>query len=310
MDYNLGKIIDAHVHPGSMLFAQELFQQRENQLENPCVQALLSFMDKHGIDQSIAIVSQGISPVKLENELVLKIAQQIPDRFPAVMVGFDQPQEEPWNYDPQKAADEIESYLQMDVVKGLGEFAIEAVGHMAGWETIWPRLRPTFEVLAAHNAPALFHTGVAPFMQFASDGKRPVSSRSIYWGNPVFIDDIATEFPDVPIIIGHCGVQAYFYYGTYADMALMVAGRHPNVYLETSSAPFEVLKKAVMDPAIGPEKLIFGTDSPAFYGYYTDDKGEHYPSYEKGGPKKYIPDHYKHDLENWNACRSQNSRDK
>lgn len=101
----------------------------------------------------------------------------------------------------------------------------------------------------------------------------------------------------MPIIIGHCGVQAYFFYGTYADMALMVAARHPNVYLETSRAPLEVIKKAVMDPAIGPEKLIFGTDSPAFYNYYTDDKGEHYPTYGKTGLPKYIPDHYKYDME-------------
>lgn len=297
MEYKFQKIVDAHVHPGSMLFAQELFQQREDQRENPCVQSVTNLMDRHGVDQAIAIVSQGISPVHLENELVIKIAKQIPDRFPAVMVGFSQPQDEPWNYDSQAAADEIEGYLKNDIVKGLGEFAIEAVSYMGDWGSIWPRLRPVFEVLAAHHAPALFHTGVAPFMQFGNDGKRAVSRRSVYWGNPIFIDDIATEFPDVPIIIGHCGVQAYFFYGTYADMALTVAARHPNVYLETSSAPYEVLKKAVMDPAIGPEKLIFGTDSPAFYHYYTDENGEHYPTYGKTGPGECIPDHYKYDLE-------------
>jgi predicted TIM-barrel fold metal-dependent hydrolase len=44
------------------------------------------------------------------------------------------------------------------------------------------------------------------------------------------IDDIAAEYPDVPIILGHCGVQGYFYFGTYADMALHVAARNQNVY--------------------------------------------------------------------------------
>ena len=44
------------------------------------------------------------------------------------------------------------------------------------------------------------------------------------------IDDIVAEYPDVPIILGHCGVQGYFYFGTYADMALHVAARNQNVY--------------------------------------------------------------------------------
>jgi predicted TIM-barrel fold metal-dependent hydrolase len=50
------------------------------------------------------------------------------------------------------------------------------------------------------------------------------------------------------MIIGNIGVQGFYCFGSYADMALLVAARHDNVYLETSSAPLEVVEKAVIDP--------------------------------------------------------------
>ena len=82
-------------------------------------------------------------------------------------------------------------------------------------------------------------------------------------------------------------------------MALTVAARNPNVYIETSSVPYEVLLKAVECPAIGPEKLIFGTDTPAFYQYYkAPSTGEYYPSYGKTGPGPETADHFKVDIEN------------
>lgn len=296
--YQKHKTIDAHAHLVSLLFMQDILSPKENPLDGDAVQTILKYMDKNNVDQAIGLVSQGISNLPLENELTIKIAEALPERFPAVMVGFSQPKDEPWLYDSKKAADEINEYLKNPIVKGLGEFALESVSYMAEWSDIWPRLRPVFDALADNHACALFHTGVAPFFQMPVEGKRIASRRSVWFSNPIFIDDIASEYPDIPIIIGHCGVQAFFYYGNNVDMALSIAARHRNVYVETSSAPFEVLKKAVMDPAIGPEKLIFGSDSPAFYNYYTADNGEHYPTYGKTGPGDFVPDHYKYDLKN------------
>jgi hypothetical protein len=91
-------------------------------------------------------------------------------------------------------------------------------------------------------------------------------------------------------------VQGFYYFGSYADMALMVAARHENVYVETSSAPLEVVEKAVCDPAIGPERVLFGSDSPAPYGYYKY-RGRDYVSYMKN-PPEHLVDHYKYDLAN------------
>lgn len=301
--YSHKKIIDSHVHLSSIVYGEGYFKDimnpNTNPLETKCVKDIIRLMDLHGIDQAIGIVSQGISKLPEENHMVIKAAEMLPERFPAVMIGFSQPESEPWNYDPQKAAAEIDEYLKNPIVKGLGEFALESISYMGEWSDMWPKLRPIFDVMAKHNAPVMFHTGISPFFQMAPKGVRLPSRRSSYMADPIFIDDIAAEYPDVPLIIGHCGVQSAFNFGRYADAALMVASRNPNVYLETSSAPYEVIKRAAYNPSIGAEKLIFGSDTPAFYYYYQDpEDGEYYPTYGKTGPTDTVPDHLNYDLEN------------
>lgn len=298
------KKIDAHVHLTSLLFAQDVFQPPENPLDGDCIKVCLRRMEEYHIDQCVALFGQGIDPPG-GNEINIKMAEMLPEKIAGVMAGFEQPPEEPWNYNPQKAADQMERYMKHSVVKGMGELAIAALGYMAEWPEVWSRLRPVFDVLAAHNAPCLFHTGPTPKfdtpLEKDAAGKiiRRRARRETWFSDPLFIDDIAEEYPDIPLIIGHAGVQGYFYYGSYVDHALIVAARHKNVYIETSSVPYEVLVKCVEDPAIGPEKLIFGTDTPAFYGYYKSaSTGEYYPSYGKTGPGEMMTDHYPVDLAN------------
>ncbi len=300
-----GIIIDAHTHPaGPAIESVADYTEMEKlmlqkQAEADRVETILKFMDKYGVDQAVGLISQGISILPDENERIIKVAQEHPDKFPAVLVGFSTPPI-PYEFNPEEAAREIESYLKIPQVKGVGEWALMGASGMETWPELWARYRPIMDVLAEHNAVAHFHTGVAPYLHRSprrrSNGKEGwCAQRTLWFCNPAFIDDIATEYPEVSIIIGHIGVQGFFYFGAYADMALLVAARHDNVYLETSSAPYEVVEKAVIDPAIGPEKIIFGTDTPAPFGHYRH-QGRAYPSYGKTPPTSY-PDHYKYDLE-------------
>lgn len=302
--YHAIKKIDAHVHLTSLLYAQDVVNPPDNVMDGDCIRACLRKMDEYHIDQCLPLFGQGIDPPG-GNELHIKMAKLLPERIAGVMVGFYQPEEEPWNYNPNNAADQIENYMKEPVVKGVGELALAALGHMTDWPEVWSRLRPVFDVLAEHHAPCLFHTGPTPHfeMPLKKDEQgniiRRRARRETYFSDPILIDDIAEEYPDVPLIIGHAGVQGFFYYGAYAEHVLIVAARHRNVFIETSSVPYEVLLKCVEDPAIGPEKLIFGTDTPAFYGYYRSaTTGEYYPSYGKTGPGEVMTDHYPIDLAN------------
>jgi predicted TIM-barrel fold metal-dependent hydrolase len=272
-------MIDSHVH----VFSPEQ------------AGAVIGLMDQHGADKALALVAIGLMPFPQANEGILAAVAAFPDRL-ACMVGFSTP-ENIDQFDGELAAKELEPYLKLPEVRGVGELALEAVGGSGEWADAWPRLRPVFDVVAENKKAVVFHTGFAPFVQ-----RRPatrstgapgwISHRSLWWHNPIFIDDIAVEYPDVPIVISHIGVQGCFYYGTYPDMALMVAAKNPNVYLETSSAPPEVIEKAIMEPGIGPSRLLFGTDTPAGFGYYKFH-GQDYPTYFGGKvDMSVVHDHY------------------
>jgi predicted TIM-barrel fold metal-dependent hydrolase len=259
-------VIDAHVH----IFSAEQAGM------------LSALLDAHGVDRALGLSAIGLSKYPEANESILEAVRAFPDRFPVAMVGFSTPQDLS-SFDGEAAAREIEPYLKMPEVAGVGEWALEAVGGWDEWADVWPRLRPIMDAVAEAEKCVCFHTGMAPFPQkkpaVRSNGRDGwISHRSLWWHNPVFLDDVAAEYPDVPIIVSHVGVQGCFFYGAYADMALMLAARNPNVYLETSSAPAEVVAKAVCEPAIGPSRVLFGTDTPAPFDYYRfEDKT--YPSY-------------------------------
>lgn len=71
---------------------------------------------------------------------------------------------------------------------------------------------------------------------------------------PLAIEEIARSFPTVPVLIAHMG--------TIWNLmeAILVAGRTPNVYLETSGAQLLDVRTAYRQ--LGPDKIVMGTDWP------------------------------------------------
>lgn len=64
----------------------------------------------------------------------------------------------------------------------------------------------------------------------------------------------AAAYPEVPFLMAHSGT--FWSHG----QATRLAGEIPNLYLETSRVPIFEISESVR--AIGPEKVVFGTDSP------------------------------------------------
>lgn len=95
-------------------------------------------------------------------------------------------------------------------------------------------LGPLFELCAAHGLPALVHTGFHP-------------------AQPLLWVELAKEFPDVPVILGHMG------YRVVAD-AVIAAKRADNIFLETSGQQPSGLSGARRQ--VGASRMIFGTDMP------------------------------------------------
>jgi predicted TIM-barrel fold metal-dependent hydrolase len=72
--------------------------------------------------------------------------------------------------------------------------------------------------------------------------------------NPAEFAEMAGTFPTVPLLMVHMGV----FWST--DHAVVASKAHPNLYLDTSRAPIWEIQVAVK--ALGPEKVIWGTDAP------------------------------------------------
>ncbi len=47
-------------------------------------------------------------------------------------------------------------------------------------------------------------------------------------GRPIYLDQVALDFPELAIVAGHIGYP-------WTDEAVAVATKHPNVYIDTSA---------------------------------------------------------------------------
>lgn len=76
-------------------------------------------------------------------------------------------------------------------------------------------------------------------------------------GLPLYLDEVALDFPDLTIVAGHVG-------SPWVDEMIHVAWKHPNVFIDTSARPprhFEPTFKKFLS-SYGQDKCIFGTDWP------------------------------------------------
>ncbi len=100
------------------------------------------------------------------------------------------------------------------------------------------------------------HKLVDPIFSAARDLGIVVTSHgaSDLYNNPGEFAEMGRAFPTVPLLMVHMGM----FWST--EHAIEVAAAHANVYLDTSRAPIAEIAQAVQ--RIGPEKVIWGTDSP------------------------------------------------
>jgi len=98
----------------------------------------------------------------------------------------------------------------------------------------------------ARGLPVLIHTGTSIFPGARSK-----------WGNPLEVDDVAIDFPDLTIIIAHGGRPLWM------EEAFFILRRHRNVHLEVSGIPPARLLEYF--PRLGEisGKTIWGTDWPS-----------------------------------------------
>ena len=123
-------------------------------------------------------------------------------------------------------------------------------------QAFWPNDRahyPLYEVIAQAGKIALFHTGQTGI----GAGMRGGGGVRLKYSNPMAVDDVAADFPDLDIILAHPSFP-------WQEEALAVATHKPNVYIDLSgwSPKYfpEILIRYVN--TLLREKMLFGSDFP------------------------------------------------
>jgi len=102
-----------------------------------------------------------------------------------------------------------------------------------------------YRAAEANGIPVMFHTGTSIF-----PGARNK------FGDPIYLDDVAVDFPKMKILLAHGGRPLWM------DTAFFLVRRHPNVYLDISGIPPKSLLRYFPRLAEIADKTLFGTDWP------------------------------------------------
>jgi hypothetical protein len=112
---------------------------------------------------------------------------------------------------------------------------------------------PVYEVIQEAGLPALFHTGQTG----AGAGTRGGGGIRLGYSNPIYLDDVAVDFPDMPIILAHPSFP-------WQEEALSVATHKPQVYIDLSGWSPKYFPPILIQYAntLLKDKMLFGTDFP------------------------------------------------
>ncbi len=112
---------------------------------------------------------------------------------------------------------------------------------------------PLYEVFAEAKLPILFHTGHSGI----GTGMPGGGGIRLKYGNPMHIDDVAVDFPDMPIILAHPSFP-------WQDEAISVCLHKPQVYIDLSGWSPKYFSPTLVQYAntLLKHKVLFGSDYP------------------------------------------------
>lgn len=112
---------------------------------------------------------------------------------------------------------------------------------------------PLYEVFAEGRLPVLFHTGHSGI----GTGMPGGGGVRLKYGNPMPIDDVAVDFPSMPIILAHPSFP-------WQDEAISICLHKPNVYIDLSGWSPKYFSPTLVQYANTrlKNKVLFGSDYP------------------------------------------------
>ena len=112
---------------------------------------------------------------------------------------------------------------------------------------------PLYEAIEEAGLPALFHTGQSGI----GLGQHAGGDIRLKYSNPIYVDDVAVDFPDMPIVLAHPSMP-------WQDEAIAVAIHKPQVYIDLSGWSPRYFPPQLVQHAntLLKHKVLFGSDFP------------------------------------------------
>ncbi len=112
---------------------------------------------------------------------------------------------------------------------------------------------PLYEVFAEAKLPVIFHTGHSGI----GTGMPGGGGVHLKYGHPMPIDDVAVDFPSMPIIMAHPSFP-------WQDEAISICLHKPNVYIDLSGWSPKYFSPTLIQYAntLLKNKVLFGSDYP------------------------------------------------
>ena len=112
---------------------------------------------------------------------------------------------------------------------------------------------PLYEVIAEAGLPALFHTGHSGIGSGLPGG----GGVRLKYSNPIYVDDVAADFPEMPIVLAHPSFP-------WQDEALSIAMHKPEVYIDLSGWSPKYFPPQLVRYAntLLKNQVLFGSDYP------------------------------------------------
>jgi predicted TIM-barrel fold metal-dependent hydrolase len=241
-------ITDCHVHiePFEMFkpAALELIKKKRANFDeifsySRSPKAFLEYLDRCGVDRAalinyVAPEVMGFTPAI--NDFVAEYVQENPRRL--IACGSVHPRH------TKNILADVERILRM----GIRMIKIHPP-HQLLYPNDYLRgvkeLEIIYRAAEANGIPVMFHTGTSVFP----------GARNKY-GDPIYVDDVAVDFPKLKILLAHGGRPLWM------ETAFFLVRRHANVYLDISGIPLKKLLEYFPRLSEIASKTLFGTDWP------------------------------------------------
>ena len=159
---------------------------------------------------TIDVKDQPADPARATSEEIAERAKENAD----VIIPFG-------SVDPARGADGVRMAKRL-----IEDYGVRGFKFHPSSQSFYPNDKaayPLYEVIEAAGLPALFHTGQTG----AGAGTRGGGGIRLAYSNPIYLDDVAVDFPDMPIILAHPSFP-------WQEEALSVATHKPQVYIDLS----------------------------------------------------------------------------